>query len=77
MKTLLLTLVVVTIMCLDLGYTLKCYEGRVTSAIVTCEKGMNICAKIIGNSVFYTRKCAATCPDRKYVDCCSTDLCNA
>nr|QSI83959.1 three-finger toxin [Calliophis bivirgatus] len=77
MKTLLLTLVVVTIMCLDLGYTLKCYEGRVTSAIVTCEKGMNICAKIIGNSVFYTRKCAATCPvGYSNTHCCDTDRCN-
>nr|Q53B57.1 RecName: Full=Long neurotoxin OH-56; Flags: Precursor [Ophiophagus hannah]AAT97251.1 long chain neurotoxin precursor [Ophiophagus hannah] len=85
MKTLLLTLVVVTIMCLDLGYTTKCYvTPDVTSQ--TCPDGQNICYTETWCDAWCGSRgkrvnlgCAATCPKvNPGVDiiCCSTDNCN-
>nr|A2CKF6.1 RecName: Full=Neurotoxin 3FTx-8a; AltName: Full=3FTx-VIIIa; Flags: Precursor [Bungarus fasciatus]ABI33870.1 three finger toxin [Bungarus fasciatus] len=85
MKTLLLTLVVVTIVCLDLGYTLTCLicPERYCQKVHTCRGEEKLCVKR-----FYDEKalgwrakrgCAATCPEAKpkeTVECCSTDKCN-
>nr|AKN63195.1 three-finger toxin precursor L.F [Micrurus laticollaris] len=85
MKTLLLTLVVVTIMCLDLGYTRKCYEGEGTRKSVTCPEGENVCYTIF-LAEFNPREkvlkwgCAASCPKVGLgvrITCCSTDNCNS
>uniref|UniRef100_R4G7K8 3FTx-Pse-191 n=1 Tax=Pseudonaja modesta TaxID=340912 RepID=R4G7K8_9SAUR len=78
MKTLLLTLVMVTIMCLDLGYTLKCYKGYHDT--VVCKPHQTICyeyriAATHGNSILY-RGCSASCRGGMRSVCCSTDLCN-
>nr|P60616.1 RecName: Full=Alpha-bungarotoxin isoform V31; Short=Alpha-BTX V31; Short=Alpha-Bgt(V31); Short=BGTX V31; AltName: Full=Long neurotoxin 1; Flags: Precursor [Bungarus multicinctus]CAB51841.1 alpha-bungarotoxin (V31) [Bungarus multicinctus]CAB51843.1 alpha-bungarotoxin (V31) [Bungarus multicinctus] len=87
MKTLLLTLVVVTIVCLDLGYTIVCHTTA-TSPIsaVTCPPGENLCYRKMWCDVFCSSRgkvvelgCAATCPSKKpyeEVTCCSTDKCN-
>nr|B2BRQ6.1 RecName: Full=Alpha-elapitoxin-Al2a; Short=Alpha-EPTX-Al2a; AltName: Full=Putative long neurotoxin; Flags: Precursor [Austrelaps labialis]ABX58152.1 putative long neurotoxin [Austrelaps labialis] len=84
MKTLLLTLVVVTIVCLDLGDSLRCYMGPKTPR--TCPPGENLCftktwcdprCSLLGKLV--KLGCAATCPiPKSYEDvtCCSTDNCN-
>uniref|UniRef100_A0A8C6XA92 Uncharacterized protein n=1 Tax=Naja naja TaxID=35670 RepID=A0A8C6XA92_NAJNA len=47
MKTLLLTLVVVTIVCLDLGYTRKCLNcsTRYCTTFHTCPNGQDLCFK--------------------------------
>nr|Q2VBN1.1 RecName: Full=Muscarinic toxin MTX6; Flags: Precursor [Ophiophagus hannah]ABB83638.1 muscarinic toxin precursor [Ophiophagus hannah] len=85
MKTLLLTLVVVTILCLDLGYTLTCltHESLFFETTETCSDGQNLCyAKWF--AVFPGARrpdggCAATCPDKvplEIVNCCTTDKCN-
>uniref|UniRef100_R4G332 3FTx-Pse-179 n=1 Tax=Pseudonaja modesta TaxID=340912 RepID=R4G332_9SAUR len=78
MKTLLLTLVMVTIMCLDLGYTLKCYKGYYDT--VVCKPNETICyeyhiSATHGNSILY-RGCSTSCPGGMRSVCCSTDLCN-
>nr|QSI83980.1 three-finger toxin [Calliophis bivirgatus] len=80
MKTLLLTLVVLTIMCLDLGYTMQCYHGGDLNTIKTCDKRDPLCFKKLFNNPFFKapktlRGCASRCPPD--YDCCSTDLCNA
>nr|A8S6B0.1 RecName: Full=Alpha-elapitoxin-As2a; Short=Alpha-EPTX-As2a; AltName: Full=Long neurotoxin 2; Short=LNTX-2; Flags: Precursor [Austrelaps superbus]ABW24176.1 LNTX-2 precursor [Austrelaps superbus] len=84
MKTLLLTLVVVTIVCLDLGDGLICYVDSKTSR--TCPPGENVCftetwcdarCSLLGKRV--DLGCAATCPTAKPgvdITCCSTDKCN-
>uniref|UniRef100_R4G2H7 3FTx-Hem-14 n=1 Tax=Hemiaspis signata TaxID=355698 RepID=R4G2H7_9SAUR len=84
MKTLLLTLVVVTIVCLDLGDSLKCYLSSTHSK--DCAVGEDLCytetwcdawCGVRGQRV--ELGCAATCPTAKprvTVKCCSTDNCN-
>uniref|UniRef100_R4G2F2 3FTx-Cac-16 n=1 Tax=Cacophis squamulosus TaxID=505434 RepID=R4G2F2_9SAUR len=84
MKTLLLTLVVVTIVCLDLGDSLICYVGY--NAPRTCPNGQKLCYKITSCVGVCPKRdqpiemgCAATCPIRNRgvkVICCSTDRCN-
>nr|Q98961.1 RecName: Full=Cytotoxin 5; AltName: Full=Cardiotoxin 5; Short=CTX5; Flags: Precursor [Naja atra]AAB18385.1 cardiotoxin 5 [Naja atra] len=81
MKTLLLTLVVVTIVCLDLGYTLKCNK-LVPLFYKTCPAGKNLCYKMFmvsNKMVPVKRGCIDVCPKNsalvKYV-CCNTDRCN-
>nr|Q8UUK0.1 RecName: Full=Cytotoxin homolog Clbp-3; AltName: Full=Cardiotoxin-like basic protein 3; Short=CLBP3; Flags: Precursor [Naja atra]CAC85538.1 cardiotoxin-like basic protein 3 [Naja atra] len=82
MKTLLLTLVVVTIVCLDLGYTRKCHNSPLSLVYQTCPIGQNICFKINvkeAPSIPVKRACAATCPKSSAlvkVVCCKTDKCN-
>nr|AAF75223.1 alpha neurotoxin [Pseudonaja textilis] len=78
MKTLLLTLVMVTIMCLDLGYTLTCYKRYFDT--VVCKPQETICYRYIipathGNAIT-TRGCSTSCPSGIRLVCCSTDLCN-
>nr|Q9W716.1 RecName: Full=Cytotoxin homolog 5V; AltName: Full=Cardiotoxin-5V; Short=CTX5V; Flags: Precursor [Naja atra]CAB50697.1 snake venom [Naja atra] len=83
MKTLLLTLVVVTIVCLDLGYTLKCHNTQLPFIYKTCPEGKNLCFKATLRKFPLKfpvkRGCADNCPKNsallKYV-CCSTDKCN-
>uniref|UniRef100_U3FYQ1 Long chain neurotoxin 1c n=1 Tax=Micrurus fulvius TaxID=8637 RepID=U3FYQ1_MICFL len=85
MKALLLTLVVVTIVCLDLGYTRKCYEGKGTRKSVTCPKGEKVCYTtfLVGPSQpekILKWGCAASCPKvglGARITCCSTDNCNS
>nr|QSI83967.1 three-finger toxin [Calliophis bivirgatus] len=73
MKTLLLTLVVVTIVCLDLGYTLQCYQGTDLNTVVTCKRGQNLCFKKV--LPFKTvRGCAHRCPPNSV--CCAANRCN-
>uniref|UniRef100_R4G352 3FTx-Ver-10 n=1 Tax=Vermicella annulata TaxID=1295044 RepID=R4G352_9SAUR len=84
MKTLLLTLVVVTIVCLDFGDSLVCYLGYNTPR--TCPPGQNLCyTKTWCDGHCGSRGkrivlgCAATCPIVKPgvdISCCSTDKCN-
>nr|C5ILC5.1 RecName: Full=Alpha-elapitoxin-Oh2a; Short=Alpha-EPTX-Oh2a; AltName: Full=Long chain neurotoxin; Flags: Precursor [Ophiophagus hannah]ACR55626.1 long chain neurotoxin precursor [Ophiophagus hannah] len=86
MKTLLLTLVVVTIVCLDLGYTLLCYKTPSPINAETCPPGENLCYTKMWCDAWCSSRgkvielgCAATCPSKKpyeEVDCCSTDNCN-
>nr|P58370.1 RecName: Full=Alpha-neurotoxin homolog 8; Short=NXH8; Flags: Precursor [Micrurus corallinus]CAC50565.1 neurotoxin homologue 8 [Micrurus corallinus] len=86
MKTLLLTLVVVTIMCLDLGYTLECkicnFKTCPTDELRHCASGETICYKTFWNThrgLRIDRGCAATCPTVKpgvNIICCKTDNCN-
>nr|QSI83923.1 three-finger toxin [Calliophis bivirgatus] len=73
MKTLLLTLVVVTIVCLDLGHTRKCYQGGNPKTIVTCQKGENLCyKKTLPKQTL--RGCGTICPPPSA--CCAADRCN-
>uniref|UniRef100_R4G7E7 3FTx-Aca-62 n=1 Tax=Acanthophis wellsi TaxID=239747 RepID=R4G7E7_9SAUR len=84
MKTLLLTLVVVTIVCLDLGESVICYLGY--NYAQTCPPGENVCftktwcdarCGLLGKRV--EMGCAATCPKVKPgvdIKCCETDKCN-
>uniref|UniRef100_R4FKB1 3FTx-Pse-204 n=1 Tax=Pseudonaja modesta TaxID=340912 RepID=R4FKB1_9SAUR len=78
MKTLLLTLVVVTIMCLDLGYTLTCYKSF--SDTVVCKPHETKCFQYsfcpFRNRVIYVRGCSTSCRGGNNAVCCSTDLCN-
>nr|ADF50015.1 short-chain three finger toxin isoform 7 [Bungarus flaviceps] len=85
MKTLLLTLVVVTIVCLDFGYTRKCLTkySRDNESSKTCPSGQNVCFKKweMGNSSEKNAKrgCIAACPKPKkneMIQCCSKDKCN-
>nr|P0C552.1 RecName: Full=Neurotoxin 3FTx-LK; Flags: Precursor [Bungarus fasciatus] len=77
MKTLLLTLVVVTIVCLDLGYTLKCHTTQFRN-IETCQKWETVCfqraVKPHPSSMIVLRGCTSSCG--KGETCCATDLCN-
>uniref|UniRef100_R4G2H8 3FTx-Hem-6 n=1 Tax=Hemiaspis signata TaxID=355698 RepID=R4G2H8_9SAUR len=85
MKTLLLTLVVVTIVCLDLGNSFSCYKTPDVKS-EACAAGENQCyTKTWCGSMCSIRGslielgCAATCPTAKpgvTVKCCSTDNCN-
>nr|QSI83943.1 three-finger toxin [Calliophis bivirgatus]QSI83944.1 three-finger toxin [Calliophis bivirgatus] len=77
MKTLLLTLVVVTILCLDLGYTLECYDTPFKWHTMTCPKGQNLCFSYFTWKGILVRGCAATCPvGYSNTHCCDTDRCN-
>nr|AED89568.1 putative three finger toxin precursor [Micrurus altirostris] len=82
MKTLLLTLVVVTIVCLDFGHTLLCYTHMSNSDETTecCQNGMTTCYNKIWSDFRGTvieRGCG--CPKTEYrvkITCCQTDKCN-
>nr|QSI83928.1 three-finger toxin [Calliophis bivirgatus] len=87
MKTLLLTLVVVTILCLDLGYTRECcYSESSPKTSKGCPAGENVCfVKTLVAPVGPTGKkvlergCAATCPKGMFgvnINCCTKDKCN-
>nr|AKN63196.1 three-finger toxin precursor D.I [Micrurus diastema] len=82
MKTLLLTLVVVTIMCLDFGYTLICltHKSAVFETTETCLPGLHkVCYKRWHIGHPGVAGCAVTCPRRyliEIVECCATDKCN-
>nr|A0A2P1BST7.1 RecName: Full=Mipartoxin-1A; AltName: Full=Mipartoxin-IA; AltName: Full=Three-finger toxin-02; Short=3FTx-02; Flags: Precursor [Micrurus mipartitus]AVI57320.1 mipartoxin-IA [Micrurus mipartitus] len=80
MKTLLLTLVVVTIVCLDLGNSLKCYVSR-EGETQTCPEGEKLCEKYAVSYFHdgrwrYRYECTSACHRGPYNVCCSTDLCN-
>uniref|UniRef100_R4FKC0 3FTx-Pse-273 n=1 Tax=Pseudonaja modesta TaxID=340912 RepID=R4FKC0_9SAUR len=78
MKTLLLTLVMVTIMCLDLGYTLTCYTSF--HGTVVCQPHETKCYRYIApgthGHALTIRGCDTYCPGGMRPVCCSTDLCN-
>ncbi|XP_032078229.1 weak neurotoxin 10-like [Thamnophis elegans] len=85
MKTLLLALLVVTVVCLDFGHTLICYTcpGVLCKTKQKCPKGQNLCFRrrkfydLIGFGA--SRGCAATCPTvgrSDVIACCSTNRCN-
>nr|QSI83948.1 three-finger toxin [Calliophis bivirgatus] len=74
MKTLLLTLVVVTILCLDLGYTLICYNTPIKWISKTCAPEEKVCYFGSVMQMFLIRGCAEKCP--KGYGCCRTDYCN-
>nr|A8HDJ7.1 RecName: Full=Short neurotoxin 1; Short=SNTX-1; Flags: Precursor [Cryptophis nigrescens]ABK63531.1 SNTX-1 precursor [Cryptophis nigrescens] len=80
MKTLLLTLVVVTIVCLDLGYTMTCcnQQSSQPKTITTCAESS--CYKKTWKDHHGTRiERGCGCPPRKpLIDliCCETDECN-
>nr|ABX58167.1 putative long neurotoxin [Austrelaps labialis] len=85
MKTLLLTLVVVTIVCLDLGNSFSCYKTPGVKS-EPCAPGENLCYTKTWCDAFCGDRgkrvemgCAATCPTVKPgvdITCCSTDNCN-
>nr|Q9W729.1 RecName: Full=Kappa-6-bungarotoxin; Short=K-6 bungarotoxin; Flags: Precursor [Bungarus multicinctus]CAB46659.1 k-6 bungarotoxin [Bungarus multicinctus] len=86
MKTLLLSLVVVTIVCLDLGYTRTCHIST-SSTPQTCPKGQDICFRKTQCDKFCSIRgavieqgCVATCPEfrsnYRSLLCCRTDNCN-
>uniref|UniRef100_U3FYQ5 Three-finger toxin 13 n=1 Tax=Micrurus fulvius TaxID=8637 RepID=U3FYQ5_MICFL len=78
MKALLLTLVVVTIVCLDLGHTLQCYVGRDGFNFVTCPEGETYCyttAITARPTHVIIRGCISSCA-WYYIKCCATDKCN-
>nr|F5CPD3.1 RecName: Full=Three-finger toxin MALT0044C; Short=3FTx MALT0044C; Flags: Precursor [Micrurus altirostris]AED89560.1 putative three finger toxin precursor [Micrurus altirostris] len=84
MKTLLLTLVVVTIVCLDLGNTRICDDSNIPSERTPkrCQGGYNICYKINfptpGYELLQIKGCAARCPTNPRfpkAECCATDNC--
>uniref|UniRef100_R4FIZ2 3FTx-Ver-30 n=1 Tax=Vermicella annulata TaxID=1295044 RepID=R4FIZ2_9SAUR len=82
MKTLLLTLVVVTIVCLDLGYTMTCYNQQSSEdqTTTTCPGGVSSCYKKTWRDhrgTIIERGCG--CPDVKPGvgrTCCQADKCN-
>nr|QSI83963.1 three-finger toxin [Calliophis bivirgatus] len=80
MKTLLLTLVVVTSLCLDLGYTIKCYNTPLPFIYKTCPEGEKMCFeksfKIGKFKLYVSRGCTDKCPKGKAVKCCETNKCN-
>nr|F5CPE2.1 RecName: Full=Three-finger toxin MALT0063C; Short=3FTx MALT0063C; Flags: Precursor [Micrurus altirostris]AED89569.1 putative three finger toxin precursor [Micrurus altirostris] len=79
MRTLLLTLVVVTIVCLDLGNSLICYVSEY-GAKMTCPEGKTLCEKyavpLMQGHFYFAWRCTSTCKAGAYNICCSTDLCN-
>nr|C6JUP3.1 RecName: Full=Three-finger toxin MicTx3; AltName: Full=MCOR0100C; AltName: Full=Three-finger toxin 3FTx-3; Flags: Precursor [Micrurus corallinus]ACS74997.1 3FTx precursor [Micrurus corallinus] len=81
MKTLLLTLVVVTIMCLDLGYTLVCYTNVLEppGTLETCPDDFTCVKKWEGGGRRVTQYCSHACAipaSYEFVHCCQTDKCN-
>nr|Q2VBN4.1 RecName: Full=Beta-cardiotoxin CTX23; Flags: Precursor [Ophiophagus hannah]ABB83635.1 cardiotoxin precursor [Ophiophagus hannah] len=83
MKTLLLTLVVVTIVCLDLGYTRKCLNTPLPLIYKTCPIGQDKCIKMtikkLPSKYDVIRGCTDICPKSSadvVVVCCDTNKCN-
>nr|Q9YGJ5.1 RecName: Full=Alpha-neurotoxin NTX-2; Short=NTX2; Flags: Precursor [Naja sputatrix]AAD08813.1 post synaptic alpha neurotoxin precursor [Naja sputatrix] len=82
MKTLLLTLLVVTIVCLDLGYTLECHNQQSSQAPTTtgCSGGETNCyKKSWRDHRGYRIERGCGCPSVKKgieINCCTTDRCN-
>nr|WVG99526.1 short-chain [Pseudonaja textilis] len=80
MKTLLLTLVVVTIVCLDLGYTLICHDSENLDDHVVCKEDETMCYQYtfvpFRDFEVVARGCSPSCPEEEDAVCCSTDLCN-
>nr|QSI83953.1 three-finger toxin [Calliophis bivirgatus] len=80
MKTLLLTLVVVTIICLDIGDTLVCHKGIFLRETVTCPEGENLCytrtVPTPSHSYVIFGGCTDTCTLKHIRVCCRTDKCN-
>nr|P01404.2 RecName: Full=Toxin F-VIII; AltName: Full=Toxin DaF8; AltName: Full=Toxin TA2; Flags: Precursor [Dendroaspis angusticeps]CAA37485.1 angusticeps-type protein DaF8 [Dendroaspis angusticeps] len=80
MKTLLLTLLVVTIVCLDLASTMICYSHKTPqpSATITCEE--KTCYKKSVRklpAIVAGRGCG--CPSKEMlvaIHCCRSDKCN-
>uniref|UniRef100_R4FJG1 3FTx-Bra-38 n=1 Tax=Brachyurophis roperi TaxID=1295043 RepID=R4FJG1_9SAUR len=82
MKTLLLTLVVVTIVCLDLGYTRICFNQQSwrPETTTTCPDGENTCYKKVFMTPFripIERGCGCPKERRSFrLMCCQKDKCN-
>nr|QSI83974.1 three-finger toxin [Calliophis bivirgatus] len=80
MKTVLLTFVVVTIVTLDLGYTLQCYHPSLFKKYETCAEGKNFCYSrvdmITPRGAWMEYGCTATCTLKRIRVCCKTDKCN-
>nr|A8HDJ4.1 RecName: Full=Short neurotoxin 1; Short=SNTX-1; Flags: Precursor [Pseudechis porphyriacus]ABK63528.1 SNTX-1 precursor [Pseudechis porphyriacus] len=82
MKTLLLTLVVVTIVCLDLGYTMTCcnQQSSQPKTTTTCAGGESSCYKKTWSDHRGSRtERGCGCPHVKpgiKLTCCETDECN-
>uniref|UniRef100_R4G321 3FTx-Pse-99 n=1 Tax=Pseudonaja modesta TaxID=340912 RepID=R4G321_9SAUR len=87
MKTLLLTLVVVTIVCLDLGYTRTCFKTPAPVRSEPCPPGEDLCFTRTWRDAHSGNRgprvdlgCAATCPTTDKteirISCCSEDDCN-
>ncbi|XP_026542766.1 short neurotoxin 1 [Notechis scutatus] len=80
MKTLLLTLVVVTIVCLDLGYTMTCCNQQSSQPKTTTTCAESSCYKKTWRDhrgTITERGCG--CPNVKpgvQINCCKTDECN-
>uniref|UniRef100_R4G2E3 3FTx-Bra-30 n=1 Tax=Brachyurophis roperi TaxID=1295043 RepID=R4G2E3_9SAUR len=82
MKTLLLTLVVVTIVCLNLGYTRICYNQKASrpKTTITCPDGETSCYKkdlMSSFGILILRGCG--CPKEVpnlLLMCCKKDKCN-
>uniref|UniRef100_R4FIP4 3FTx-Hop-25 n=1 Tax=Hoplocephalus bungaroides TaxID=83403 RepID=R4FIP4_9SAUR len=80
MKTLLLTLVVVTIVCLDLGYTMTCCNQQSSQPKTTIPCPMMFCYKMTWRDhrgTIIKRGCG--CPHVKpgiQIECCKTNECN-
>nr|F5CPD7.1 RecName: Full=Three finger toxin MALT0054C; AltName: Full=MALT0054C; Flags: Precursor [Micrurus altirostris]AED89564.1 putative three finger toxin precursor [Micrurus altirostris] len=82
MKTLLLTLVVVTIVCLDFGHTLICYNywTPLDKTTECCGNGVTTCfAKSWNDHRGRRTDRGCGCPNVKpgiHLNCCKTDRCN-
>nr|F8J2G5.1 RecName: Full=Short neurotoxin 342; Short=SNTX-342; Flags: Precursor [Drysdalia coronoides]ACR78505.1 putative short chain neurotoxin 342 [Drysdalia coronoides] len=77
MKTLLLTLVVLTIVCLDLGYTMTCYNQQLSQPQTTTTCAESFCYKKTWSGTIIERGCG--CPPMKppiRLKCCRTEKCN-
>uniref|UniRef100_A0A0F7YZ34 Three-finger toxin 10b n=1 Tax=Micrurus fulvius TaxID=8637 RepID=A0A0F7YZ34_MICFL len=86
MKTLLLTLVVLTIVCLDLGNTRICDDSSIPFLRTPqlCPKGQDVCYKktpIVKKFKWLQKKgCASSCPKNGFIkifkiECCTKDNC--
>nr|A7X3R6.1 RecName: Full=Toxin 3FTx-Lei1; Flags: Precursor [Leioheterodon madagascariensis]ABU68476.1 3FTx-Lei1 [Leioheterodon madagascariensis] len=85
MKTLLLSLVVVTFVCLDLAHTRTCYSCTENICLQheQCQDGQDVCYKRWNTTYLIltdvVRGCAKTCPtpiEEEEVYCCLKDNCN-
>nr|Q8UW27.1 RecName: Full=Short neurotoxin SN160; Flags: Precursor [Hydrophis hardwickii]AAL54894.1 short neurotoxin 1 precursor [Hydrophis hardwickii] len=80
MKTLLLTLVVVTIVCLDLGYTMTCCNQQSSQPKTTTNCAESSCYKKTWSDHRGTRiERGCGCPQVKRgikLECCHTNECN-
>nr|Q90VW1.1 RecName: Full=Erabutoxin b; Short=ETXB; Short=Eb; AltName: Full=Short neurotoxin 1b; Flags: Precursor [Laticauda semifasciata]CAA34824.1 unnamed protein product [Laticauda semifasciata]BAA75749.1 short chain neurotoxin [Laticauda semifasciata]BAA75750.1 short chain neurotoxin [Laticauda semifasciata]BAA75751.1 short chain neurotoxin [Laticauda semifasciata]BAC78201.1 erabutoxin b [Laticauda semifasciata] len=82
MKTLLLTLVVVTIVCLDLGYTRICFNHQSSQpqTTKTCSPGESSCyhkqwSDFRGTIIERGCGCPTVKPGIK-LSCCESEVCN-